>query len=126
TFETNLIRDLLAQFIWVNPHLTLLFRADGKTLIDHTATNSDWSKYRACDATSAHWYSPEQFERYAAALIASDLERKRATRQKYTVREFVAQFRGMTPTDKQKLVLRELRASHMSLHQFFGSEKKVN
>ena len=32
----------------------------------------------------------------------------------------------MKATDKQKQILRELRASHMSLYQFFGSEKKVN
>ena len=36
-----------------------------------TATNPDWTKYRACDATSAHWYTLEQFERYAGALIAA-------------------------------------------------------
>jgi len=41
------------------------------------------------------------------------------------VRDFVAQFRGMKPTDKQKLVLRELRAAHLSLYRFC-SEKKVN
>ena len=130
TFETDVIKDLLSEFIWVNPHLTLLFRADGKTVLEHTATNPGWSKYRACDATSAHWYSLEQFERYAGALIARDQEHQarhpRASREKTTVRDFIAQFRGMKPTDKQKLVLRELGAAHMSLYQFYGSEKKVN
>jgi hypothetical protein len=32
----------------------------------------------------------------------------------------------MSATDKQKQVLRELGAAHMSLHQFFGSETRVN
>ena len=32
----------------------------------------------------------------------------------------------MSATDKQKQVLRELGASHMSLHRFFGSETQVN
>ena len=108
----------------------MLFRADGKTVLEHTATNPGWSKYRACDATSAHWYSLEQFERYAGALIARDQEHQarhpRASREKTTVRDFIAQFRGMKPTDKQKLVLRELGVAHMSLYQFYGSEKKVN
>jgi hypothetical protein len=130
TFQTDVLKDLLAEFIWVNPHLTLLFRVDGKTLLEHKATNPAWSKYRACDATSAHWYSLEQIERYAGALIARDQEHQarhpRASREKITVRDFIAQFRGMKATDKQKQVLRELRASHMSLHQFFGTEKKVN
>ena len=130
TFQTDVIKDLLSEYIWVNPHLTLLFRADGKTVLEHTATNPGWSKYRACDATSAHWYSLEQIERYAGALIARDQEHQarhpRASREKTTVRDFIAQFRGMKPTDKQKLVLRELGAAHMSLYRFFGSEKKVN
>jgi Histidine kinase-, DNA gyrase B-, and HSP90-like ATPase len=130
TYEAKIdvdeISDLLKQFIWVNPHLTLHFKVDGKTLIRHAATNPAWQKYRACDATSAHWYSLEQFERYAGALIARDQEQRRASRRKYTVREFMAQFRGMSATGKHKQILHELGASHMSLYRFFGSETKVN
>jgi hypothetical protein len=59
-------------------------------------------------------------------LIARDQEQRRATRQKYTVREFIAQFRGMSATDRQKQILRELGASHMTLQRFFGSESRVN
>jgi hypothetical protein len=117
------ISNLLNQFIWVNPHLTLQFAVNAKTVIRTAATNPTWTKYRACDATSAHWYTLEQFERYASALIDCD---QRITREKITVRDFVAQFRGMSATDKQKQVLRELGAAHMSLHQFFGSETRVN
>ena len=42
------------------------------------------------------------------------------------MRDFIAQFRGMSATDKQKQVLRELGAAHMSLYRFYGSETKVN
>jgi hypothetical protein len=130
TYEAEIdpdeINNLLMEYIWVNPHLTLQFTVDGETLIRCRATNPDWTKYRACDATSAHWYTLEQIERYAGALIARDQEQRRATRRKYTVREFVAQFRGMRATDKQKQILRELGASHMSLRRFFGSETQVN
>jgi hypothetical protein len=125
TFQAQVIKDLLVDYIWVNPHLTLLFDVDGKTLINHMATNPDWEKYRACEATSAHWYSLEQIERYAGALIAKNQERA-SGREKVTVRDFIAQFRGMKATDKQKQVLRELRASHMSLYRFFGNETQVN
>jgi hypothetical protein len=119
------IKDLLTQYIWVNPHLTLQFTVDSKSLIHHRATSPDWIKYRACDATSAHWYSLEQIERYAGALIARDLEQRRG-RRKYTVREFIAQFRGMSATEKQREILRELGAAHMTLARFFGSETQVN
>ena len=70
--DANEIAALLMQFVWVNPHLTLRFVLNGKTLIQWKATNPAWKKYRACDATSAHWYTPEQFERYAGALIDRD------------------------------------------------------
>jgi hypothetical protein len=125
--DPNEIIRLLLLFISVNPHLSVQFTVDGKTRIDCAASNPDWTKYRACDATSAHWYKLEQFERYAGALIARDQEsRKKRARQKITVREFAAQFRGMSATEKQKQVLRELGASHMSLVRFFGSETRVN
>jgi DNA topoisomerase VI subunit B len=120
--DVDEIAKLLREYIWVNPHLTLRFTVDGKTLFDHHATNPNWSKYRACDATSAHWYSLEQFERYAGALIDRDEREKRGT----TVREFATQFRGMSSTEKQKQVMRELGASHLSLYRFFGSEAAVN
>jgi hypothetical protein len=121
------IMELLNQYIWVNPHLRLKFAVEGKTLIDCTATDPAWTKYRACDATSAHWYSLEHIERYAGALIARDQERRPKTpRKNITVREFVAQFRGMSATEKQKEVLRELCAAHLALHRFFGSEVEVN
>jgi DNA topoisomerase VI subunit B len=126
--DRDAIAELLRQFIWVNPHLTLRFAVDGKAVLKHDATTPAWTKYRACDATSAHWYSLEQFERYAAALIDQHLRnrRPRIGREKITVREFVAQFRGMSATEKQKQILRELGAAHMSLSRFFGSEIEVN
>ena len=79
----NDIHTLLAQFIFVNPHLTLEFTVDGKTVFDCTASNPNWTKYRTCDASSAHWYRLEQLERYAGALIARDQEvRQKAPEQK--------------------------------------------
>jgi hypothetical protein len=128
--DPNAIKNLLTEFVWVNPHLTLRFTVDGTTLIRHGVSNSGWTKYRACDATSAHWYSLEQFERYAGALIDRDQEfrkrNSRINREKITVREFAAQFRGMSATEKQKQILRELGASHLSLYRFFGSDTQVN
>jgi DNA topoisomerase VI subunit B len=112
------IVQLLKAYIWCNPHLTLRFIADDKEIIRCDATNPNWTKYRACDATSAHWYSLEQFERYAGALIDK-------YGGKITVREFAAEFRGMSATEKQREVVRTLGASHASLLRFFGSEAEV-
>ena len=101
------IAELLTQFVWINPHLT--FRIDGKSVIDWNASNPDWTKYRACDASSAHWYPLEQFERYAGALIDRD--------RKITVREFAAQFRGLSATERQKRVVHPLDAASMPIKQ---------
>ena len=122
--DQDQILDLLKQFIWVNPHLTLQFTVNAKTIIRCDATNPQWTKYRSRDATSAHWYTLEQFERYASALI--NHEQRNATREKITVRDFIAQFRGMSSTDRQKQVLHELGVMHMSLRRFFGSETRAN
>jgi len=85
------IAGLLNQFVWVNPHLTLLLTVNDKTALRCGATKPNWTKYRACDATSARWYSLEQFERYAGALIDRDQQqkpKKGTRRDKITVREF--------------------------------------
>jgi hypothetical protein len=124
------IGDLMRQFIWTNPHVSMEFIVDGKTMFRHDASQPNWSKYRACDATSAHWYTLEQLERYAGALLDHDQQLRKKhpkrTRAKITVRDFIAQFRGMSATEKQKEILRELGAAHMSLARFFGSEMEVN
>ena len=46
-----------------------------------------------------------------------------ANRDNITVREFISEFRGMSATAKQKVVLAETGASHVSLHSFFGLHK---
>jgi hypothetical protein len=96
------IADLLTQFVWCNPHLTLVLAKNGKTLLSHHATNPDWAKYRSCDATSAHWYTLAQFERYAGALIEHHREIRikepTSTRRKFTLQDFIAQFRGIGNT----------------------------
>jgi hypothetical protein len=126
--DVDNILVLMNCYVWVNPHLSLVFRRDGETLIDHKATTADWTKYRACDATSAHWYSPQQFERYAAALIDRDQTRprKRNDCSKYTVRDFISQFRGMSSTRRQRQILEEIKAQHVSLHRLFGTSTRVN
>jgi hypothetical protein len=65
--------------------------------------------------TSALWYDRGRFRRYMAAHIAH--------RENVTVREFISELRGLSGTAKQKAVLAEIGASHVSLHSFFGRHK---
>jgi hypothetical protein len=57
------------------------------------------------------------------AYIARDQDQGREPR---TVREFISEFRGLSATAKQKLVLDEVGASKLSLPKFFGTGDHVN
>jgi DNA topoisomerase VI subunit B len=88
------------DYTWLNPHLTLSMNWFGQCQAI-AATNSDWSKWKASDPTPPHWYSVESLSRLISAYIAHDLDNGRER----LVREFVAEFRGLASTAKQKAVL---------------------
>jgi DNA topoisomerase VI subunit B len=117
------IIELLTAFVWTNPHLTMTVEWNGRSFINCSATDPQWKKWRPRDATSAHWYTLEQFERYAAAHITA---KRKPGRAKYTVREFIGEFRGMSGTEKQCKILRQIHAPYLSLSRFFGTTKRVN
>jgi hypothetical protein len=115
--------ELVEDFLWLNPHLSLRMFWNDKQVLDHAASNPHWAKYRPCDPTSPHWYDPQRIERYMAGHIANS---QKHGREKYTVREFLAEFRGLSSTIKQKRILDRFGAAHMPLAEFFGSSEKVN
>ena len=106
---------LAESYAWLNPHLTLRLSWNGEQVINIKASNPGWRKWLPTWPTSAHWYDKSRFRRYMAAHIAN--------RGSITVREFISEFRGMSATAKQKLVLAETGASHISLHNYFGLHK---
>jgi DNA topoisomerase VI subunit B len=106
---------LAESYAWLNPHLSLRVIWNGETEIDVAASAPTWAKWLPSWPTSAHWYDVSRFRRYMAAHISH--------RGSIMVREFVSEFDGMSGTAKQKLVLAETGASHVSLHDFFGRDK---
>jgi DNA topoisomerase VI subunit B len=115
--------DVKARFLqiaqgfgWLNPHLTLEIDWEGETTTI-AATDPAWVKWRPYDPTSPHWYDEARLGRLMAAYIARDQDLGREPR---TVREFVADFRGLSATAKQKLVLDEINAARVTLPAFFG------
>ena len=106
---------LADSYVWLNPHLSLRVTWNGECKIDIKASNPKWKKWLPSWPTSAHWYNQSRLRRYMAAHIAHRVD--------VTVREFVAEFRGMSGTAKQKAVLAETGASHVALHNFFGLHK---
>ena len=102
------------DFAWFNPHLALLVTWDGETAVASVPTDPHWQKWRPSDPTSAHWYNGARLERYIAAHLSRDQD----LRRNRTVREFVAEFRGLSGSQKQKLVLEETGAARLSLAEF--------
>ena len=83
------------------------------------SNNPTWKKWGPRDPTSAHWYDETRLQRYLAAHVARDRDLGRHR----TVREFIAEFRGLSGTAVQRKVLEEVGCSHQSLASFFGAEK---
>jgi DNA topoisomerase VI subunit B len=115
-FARNEFMQLAESYVWFNPHLTLRATWYGQEFINVAATNSTWEKWRPRNPTSAHWYDETRLQRYLAAHVARD----RDLRRHRTVREFIAEFRGLSGTAVQRKVLEEVGCSHQPLAQFFG------
>jgi hypothetical protein len=107
--------QLAEAYAWLNPHLSLRVAWNGERKVAIKASNPTWNKWLPSWPTSAHWYDQSRFRRYMAAHIDY--------RGDITVREFISEFRGMSGTAKQKQVLAETGASHVSLHNYFGLHK---
>jgi hypothetical protein len=112
-------KALAESYAWVNPNLTLHGIWHGEKFVDVAATNPTWKKWKPRNPTSAHWYDQTRLQRYLAAHVARDRERGHHR----TVREFIAEFRGLSGTAVQRRVLEEVGCSHQSLAQFFGREQ---
>jgi hypothetical protein len=98
------------DFTFLNPHLTLALDWHGERSRVQ-ASEPGWKKWGPRDPTSPHWYGEEHLERLIAGYVAHDADLGRDR----TVRELVAEFRGLTGTAKQKAVLEECGQARTSL-----------
>jgi hypothetical protein len=92
--------QIAGDYTFLNPHLSLSVDWLGERSRT-AATNPRWAKWLPSDPTCPHWYTPERFGRLVAAYLAHDADRGRER----TLREFVAEFAGLSGTAKQKEVL---------------------
>ena len=110
------------DFGWFNPHLTLSLIWNGEIVVMPSASTPNWSKWRPSDPTSAHWYDRARLGRYIAAHLSRDQDLGRSR----TVREFVAEFRGLSGSHKQKQVLNEIGAARVSLGGFASNSTDLD
>jgi len=108
---------LLAGFATLNPHasLTLLRDHDGRAGTRRwrwPPTCPGWRKWQPNDPTSPHWYDVEGLR----ALIAAYLAEERRGAKARTVREFLAEFRGLAGSARQKAITDQLDLTGAALH----------
>ena len=118
TMRESRFLQIAAGYAVLNPHLRLVVEWDGDTPISLPASDKSWQKWRACDPTSAYWYDVDRLARYAAAHVARAEDRS----QSRTVREFISEFRGLSGSAKQKLVLEETGFGRQPLAALFENE----
>jgi len=104
-----------ADFLFLNPHLTLQVTWGGKPSINTKAGDPAWTKWSPADPIPAHWYPPDRFEQLIVAHVAHDQDHGSET----TVRDFVAGFRGLSASKKRTAILDNIDASRLSLAKFY-------
>jgi DNA topoisomerase VI subunit B len=95
-------RRLVRCYAAFNPHAHWKLLADGK-VYDRPPAHPTWRKWMPHSPTSPHWYSLNQL----AALVAALVGEERRGGQRYSVRQFLGQFRGLTHVQKQKSIFEE-------------------
>lgn len=91
--------SLVSSYGAFNPHATFRLK-DGDEEDTWATAAPDWRKWRTDMPTPPHWYSVERL----AQLIAAYVTQERNGGRRRTVREFVAEFAGLSGTAKQKAV----------------------
>ncbi len=111
------------DFAWINPHLDLTVQASIRDESEncqrvnrhYEPTDASWAVRKWTPATPpvAWWYGVEELTRLVAACIARDADRG----EDRTVREFVAGFKGLSSTVKQKRVTDATELSRSKLSE---------
>jgi DNA topoisomerase VI subunit B len=115
--------QMASDYGWLNPHLSLTLTWEGQLCVEFKAFDPNWAKWKPSDPTSPHWYDEARLRRLMGAYIARDEDHGRDSRM---VREFISEFRGLSGSAKQKLVLEAVGAARLSLAEFFGNGDRVN
>lgn len=105
------MRELIESYAAFNPHATFSLQIPDLTIV-YPATAPGWPKWRPSDPTSPFWYETD----HLTALIAAYLTRERADARARTLREFVAEFYGLSANAKQKAVLEIAALPRRYLH----------
>ncbi|WP_145081744.1 hypothetical protein [Aureliella helgolandensis] len=104
--------QIAEDYCWLNPHLSLSVDWEGER-VDLEASAPSWNKWLPSNPTDPHWYGVDELERLIAANIC---HRDRL------VREFIAEFRGLTGSAKQRKVLEAVGLSRTLLSELVADD----
>jgi DNA topoisomerase VI subunit B len=104
--------NLAETFTWLNPHLSLSLRWNDEEVFSAQPTSPSWTRWRPSAPTSAHWYNAETLQRLIGAEVAFAEDHGLPQRP---VRDFIADFRGLSGTAKTKAICEALNLSRRSL-----------
>jgi hypothetical protein len=99
----------------LNPHLSVTYH-EPEYETTFTRTAPAWQKWMPHQPTSAHWYTVERLR----ALIAAYLTAENHGGVARTVREFVAEFDGLSGSIKPRRVLEAAGLSRAYLHDLIA------
>lgn len=102
--------QIAADFAHLNPHATIRVKCHQGEAV-HRAVQPDWQKFNPSDKTSPHWHTVEDM----TSLVAANISHSMKTGNDRTVREFVADFRGLSSSKKTAAVLNSVGLSGASL-----------
>jgi DNA topoisomerase VI subunit B len=111
-------RRLAEGFTVFNPHATISLDWFGSKTT-WKATNPSWRKWKPCYPTSPHWYEIAHLERLIGAYITHD--RKANTDR--LVSDFVAEFDGLTGSQKRAKVLADADMKRVNLAELVVGDR---
>ena len=116
-------RRIVEGFALFNPHATIRLNWFGHKTT-WKATDPAWQKWKPCRPTSPRWYEQRHIERMIGAYITHD--REAGTDR--LVSDFVAEFDGLSGSQKRAKVLREsdllrVRLSELVVSDRFDSDR---
>lgn len=111
-------KDLVDLYSRFNPHVAWRLCQMGEAPYDISPTNTDWGKWTPDRPTSPHWYTPDELARLLAGYLRAD----RQSGIPRSVREFIADFAGLSSTGMQKQVTDNAGLTGATLEDLAGPD----
>jgi hypothetical protein len=95
---------MVERFAYLNPHLTIYATwvdEERRERLTRRATAPTWAKWTPAAPTCPHWYRRADLERLLGAFLTHDRQHKSVR----LLRDFLAEFNGLSGTAKRKAVL---------------------